>query len=153
MDSEIFLHLFVRNLKYGFEQALVNAVKMLKGAFSFVMLTSRGELSASRTPTASGPCAWESCNGNYVLASETCALDLVEAEFVRELDPGEIVIIGEDGLKSIRPDPQNRPAPSAFLNSSISPGPTAPFSAKTSTSPERPTAGAGPGSAGGRPTW
>jgi amidophosphoribosyltransferase len=81
MDSEIFLHLFVKNLEYGFEKALVKAVSRLEGAFSFIMLTS---------------------NGHYVLASETCAFDLVEAEFIREIEPGEIVIIGEGGVKSIQ---------------------------------------------------
>lgn len=111
MDSEVFLHLFVRNLKYGFEQGLVNAVKMLKGAYSFVMLTSRGEIVGIRDPYGFRPlCLGKLHNGNYVLASETCALDLVQAEFVRELAPGEILIIGEDGLKSIHPHPKVRPA-------------------------------------------
>ena len=111
MDSEIFLHLFVRNLKHGFEQGLVNAVKMLKGAYSFVMLTSRGEIVGIRDPYGFRPlCLGKLHNGNYVLASETCALDLVQAEFVRELAPGEILIISEEGLKSIHPHPKVRPA-------------------------------------------
>jgi len=58
MDSEIMLHLFVKNLKHGFEEALVRSVARLEGAFSFVMLTSRGRWSASATPTASGRCVW-----------------------------------------------------------------------------------------------
>ena len=102
MDSEIFLHLFVRNLKFGLEQALVNTVSRLKGAFSFILLTSRGEVVGIKDPNGFRPLCLGNLNGNYVLASETCALDLVEAEFVRELDPGEIVIIGENGIKSIK---------------------------------------------------
>ena len=110
MDSEIFLHLFVKNLEYGFEQALVKSVSRLQGAFSFVMLTSLGEIIGIKDPYGFRPLCLGKLNGNYVLASETCAFDLVEAEFVRELDPGEIVIIGPDGVKSIQTSPANRRA-------------------------------------------
>jgi amidophosphoribosyltransferase len=110
MDSEIFLHLFVKNLEYGFEQALINSVSRLQGAFSIVMLTSRGEIIGVKDPHGFRPLCLGKLNGNYVLASETCAFDLVEAEFVRELDPGEIVIIGPDGIKSIKTSPATRRA-------------------------------------------
>jgi amidophosphoribosyltransferase len=102
MDSEIFLHLFVKNLKSGFEQALVETVSRLEGAFSFIMLTSKGEVIGMKDPQGFRPLSLGKLNGNYVLASETCAFDLVEAEFIREIDPGEIVIIGEDGIRSIQ---------------------------------------------------
>ena len=102
MDSEIFLHLFVKNLKSGFEQALVETVSRLEGAFSFIMLTSKGEVVGMKDPYGFRPLCLGKLNGNYVLASETCAFDLVEAEFIREIDPGEIVIIGEDGIRSIQ---------------------------------------------------
>jgi amidophosphoribosyltransferase len=102
MDTEIFLHLFVKNLKFGFEEALVKTVSRLEGAFSFVMLTSKGEVIGVKDPHGFRPLCLGKLNGNYVLASETCAFDLVEAEFVREIEPGEIVIIGEDGIKSIQ---------------------------------------------------
>lgn len=101
-DSEIFLHLFVKNLKSGFEEALVETASRLKGAFSFIMLTSNGEVVGIKDPNGFRPLCLGKLNGRYVLASETCALDLVEAKFVRELDPGEIVIIGENGIKSIK---------------------------------------------------
>ncbi len=102
MDSEIFLHLFVKNLKSGFEQALVDTVSRLEGAFSIIMLTSKGEVVGIKDPQGFRPLCLGKLNGNYVLASETCAFDLVEAELIREIDPGEIVIIGEDGIKSIQ---------------------------------------------------
>ena len=111
MDSEIFLHLFVKNLTHGFEEALVKSVSRLQGAFSLVMLTSRGEVIGIKDPFGFRPLCLGKLNGNYVLASETCALDLVEAEFVRELDPGEIVIIGPEGIKSIKTE---APAQQAF---------------------------------------
>jgi amidophosphoribosyltransferase len=102
MDSEIFLHLFVKNLEFGFEDALVKAVSRLEGAFSFIMLTSKGEVIGMKDPHGFRPLCLGKLNGHYVLASETCAFDLVEAEFIREIEPGEIVIIGEDGVKSIQ---------------------------------------------------
>jgi amidophosphoribosyltransferase len=102
MDSEIFLHLFVKSLKSGFEQALVETVSRLEGAFSFIMLTSKGEIIGVKDPHGFRPLCLGKLNGHYVLASETCAFDLVEAEFIREIDPGEIVIISEDGIKSIQ---------------------------------------------------
>ncbi len=102
MDSEIFLHLFVKNLKLGFEEALVETMSRLEGAYSFIMLTSKGEVIGMKDPHGFRPLCLGKLNGNYVLASETCAFDLVEAEFVREIEPGEIVIIGEDGVKSIQ---------------------------------------------------
>ncbi len=100
-DSEIFLHLFVKNLKLGFEGALIETARRIKGAYSFAMLTSRGEVIGIKDPNGFRPLCLGKLNGHYMLASETCALDLVEAEFVRELDPGEIVVINEDGVKSI----------------------------------------------------
>ena len=102
MDTEVFLHLFVKNLESGFEQALMNTVKRLAGAFSFAVLTSRGEIIGIKDPHGFRPLCLGKINGNYVLASETCAFDLVEAEFIREIDPGEIIIISQDGIKSIQ---------------------------------------------------
>jgi amidophosphoribosyltransferase len=102
MDSEVFLHLFVRNLKLGFEGALMAAASKLQGAFSMVFLTSRGEVVGIKDPHGFRPLCLGRLNGHWVLASETCALDLVQAEFVRELDPGEIVIIDADGPRSLQ---------------------------------------------------
>ncbi len=110
MDSEVFLHLFVRNLNLGFEEALKASVARLKGAFSMVVLTSRGELIGIKDPHGFRPLCLGKLNGTWVLASETCALDLVQAEFVRELDPGEIVIINSEGVKSIRTKTPKRKA-------------------------------------------
>jgi amidophosphoribosyltransferase len=110
MDTEVFLHLFVKNLKFGFEQSLVETVSKLQGAFSLVVLTNRGEVIGIKDPHGFRPLCLGKVNGNYVLASETCAFDLVEAEFVRELDPGEIVIISQDEIKSIKTTVSDRRA-------------------------------------------
>lgn len=110
MDTEIFLHLFVKNLKHGFEKALIKTLHRLQGAFSFVLLTSKGEVIGIKDPNGFRPLCLGKVNGAYVLASETCALDLVQAEFIRELDPGEIVIISENGVKSIHPNAPIQPS-------------------------------------------
>ncbi len=101
MDTEILLHLFVKNLSLGFEQSLIATVSRMKGAFSFAMLTGKGEIIGIKDPNGFRPLCLGRLNGSYVLASETCALDLVQAEFVRELDPGEIVIINGSDIKSL----------------------------------------------------
>ncbi|OQX61214.1 MAG: amidophosphoribosyltransferase [Desulfococcus sp. 4484_241] len=103
MDSELVVHLFIKNLKHGFEQALKETVLRLKGAYSFVMLTGLGELIGMRDPHGFRPLCLGMLNGSYVLASETCALDLVQATFIRELDPGEIIIINDEGIRSFNP--------------------------------------------------
>jgi amidophosphoribosyltransferase len=104
MDSELALHIFIKNLKYGFEQALLNMVTRIKGAYSFVLLTGRGEVVGIKDPNGLRPLCLGMLNGHYVLASESCALDLLQAEFVRELDPGEIVIIDDNGIRSLFSD-------------------------------------------------
>jgi amidophosphoribosyltransferase len=101
MDSEIFLHLLVRNLDHGFDQAVLASAARLQGAFSMVVLTSRGEVVGIKDPHGFRPLCLGRLNGHWVLASETCALDLVQAELVRELEPGEIVIIDANGPRSL----------------------------------------------------
>ncbi|MDP2646710.1 MAG: amidophosphoribosyltransferase [Desulfobacterales bacterium] len=108
MDTEIVLHLLVKNLKLGFEEAVLKTMLKLKGAYSLILLTSRGEVIGAKDPNGFRPLCIGKLNGSYVLASETCALDLVGAEFVRELDPGEVVIISESGIKSLHPHKQTK---------------------------------------------
>jgi len=100
-DSELFLHLMVKNMKMGLEEALIQSVSCMKGAFSFVLLTSKGELVGIRDPYGFRPLCLGDLQGQPVLASETCALDLVQADLIREIDPGEIVIISNSGIKSL----------------------------------------------------
>jgi amidophosphoribosyltransferase len=103
MDSEVFLHLFIKNLIKGdIETAVLNTVSKIEGAYSMVLLTCKGEIIGIKDPNGFRPLALGKLNGHYVLASETCAFDLIQAEFIRELEPGEIVIINEDGIRSIQ---------------------------------------------------
>ena len=108
-DSEIFLHLIAKNLKYGFEEALVKALAQVKGAYSLTMMADDC-LIAARDPKGFRPLCLGELNGAYVVASETCALDLVEAKYLRDVEPGEIVFIDETGLRSIKPFPPTRSA-------------------------------------------
>jgi len=109
-DSEIFLHLFVKNLRLGLENALRATVSRLQGAYSFVLLTSRGEVIGIKDPHGFRPLCLGKLDGHYALASETCALDLIQAEFVRELDPGEMVIINEDGVTALKTEVDHPPS-------------------------------------------
>ncbi|MBW2107184.1 MAG: amidophosphoribosyltransferase [Deltaproteobacteria bacterium] len=102
MDSEIIVHLLARNLEGGMEQALINATAQIEGAYSCVLMT-QDRLIAMRDPNGFRPLCLGMLNGGYIVASETCALDLVDAQYLRDIEPGEILIIDEDGLKSIRP--------------------------------------------------
>lgn len=108
-DSEIIVHLMARNLRYGFEEALIKALEQVQGAYSMVMCT-KNKLIGIRDPRGFRPLCLGELNGSYVLASETCALDLIEANYIRDLEPGEILIIDENGLRSLRPFPKARPA-------------------------------------------
>lgn len=102
VDSEIIIHL-IANLTYSkFEEALVNALKRIKGAYSLVLMTEK-ELIGIRDPSGFRPLCLGKIGTSFVLASETCALDLVEAKFIREIEPGEIVFINSKGIRSIKP--------------------------------------------------
>jgi amidophosphoribosyltransferase len=107
MDTEIFMHLLARNLVYGLEEALVEALYRVKGAYSLVMCT-KDTLIGVRDPNGFRPLCLGKLNGSYVLASETCAFDLIEATYIRDIAPGEIIIIDKNGLRSLFPFPKQR---------------------------------------------
>ncbi|MBI4598089.1 MAG: amidophosphoribosyltransferase [Candidatus Omnitrophica bacterium] len=102
VDSEIILHLLARATNKELDDDLVECLRLLKGAFSLLFLTEK-ELIGARDPNGFRPLCIGRLNRSYVLASETCALDIIGAKFVREVEPGEIVIIGSSGLRSLRP--------------------------------------------------
>jgi len=102
MDSEIIVHLLARNLRGNLEEALVRALSEIEGAYSCVMMTE-DRLIAFRDPNGWRPLCLGRLDDGYVVASETCALDLIDAQYIRDIEPGEILIIGENGLESIKP--------------------------------------------------
>jgi len=108
-DTEIFLHLFARSKAASVEDALVEAVGQAQGAFSLLFLTE-DRLVAVRDAHGFRPLALGRLGDAWVVCSETCAMDLIGAEYVRDVEPGEMLVIGPDGLRSLRPFP---PAPRA----------------------------------------
>ena len=101
MDSEVIVHLLAKAWKMGIRDAICHAMKVIKGAYSVLMLTEKA-LIGFRDPLGFRPlCIGRLENGAYVLTSETCALDLIQAEYVRDVERGEIVIIDENGLQSL----------------------------------------------------
>ncbi len=106
-DSEVFVHLMARSKATDVVARLKNALKKIKGAYSLVLLTE-DELIGVRDPDGFRPLCIGKKGDSYCLASETCAFDLIEAKFVREVEPGEIVRIGKDGLESIRFAPKSK---------------------------------------------
>jgi amidophosphoribosyltransferase len=101
-DTEVVLHLVARSLRSRFLDRFIDAVMQLEGAYSFVGLTNK-KLIGARDPLGIRPLVLGEFNGCYVLASETCALDIIGAKFVRDIENGEIVIISENGVESIKP--------------------------------------------------
>jgi amidophosphoribosyltransferase len=105
VDSEIVLHWLAQPTSNG-ENTLITTIRKLEGAYSLIILTEN-EMIGVRDPHGFRPlCIGQLPSGAYVLSSETCALDLIEAKFVRDVEPGEIVIINDDGLRSIEAFPE-----------------------------------------------
>ncbi len=107
IDSEIIIHLLTQDIQRGIEEALIKALFKIEGAYSCVLMT-KDRLIAFRDPNGFRPLCLGLLDEGYIVSSETCALDLIGARYVRDIDPGEILIISEGGLKSIRPFPERR---------------------------------------------
>jgi amidophosphoribosyltransferase len=101
-DTEVLLHLYARSKAATPEAALVEAITQAQGAFSLVLLT-KDRLIAARDPHGFRPLTLGRLGDAYIVCSETCALDLIDATWVRDVEPGEVLIIGPDGVKSIKP--------------------------------------------------
>ncbi len=101
MDSEIIVHLLVRSRNEDMKQWFVDVLTQLKGAFSLVFLVEDVIIGARDSNGIKPLCIGKLDNSSYVLASESCALDLMNAEFVREVQPGEIVLIKNGNIESV----------------------------------------------------
>ncbi|WP_147821057.1 amidophosphoribosyltransferase [Salidesulfovibrio onnuriiensis] len=100
MDTEVFVHLIIRNLNGNtIEEAVKLACQRIKGAYSMLILAN-DKLIAVKDPNGFRPLAIGRLDDNYVLASETCAFDLIEAEYLRPLSPGEMVVIENGKMTS-----------------------------------------------------
>ena len=101
VDSEIILHLMAQPARNGNRNSLVDTIRKIEGAYSLVIMTEK-ELIGVRDPYGFRPLSIGRIGEAWVLASETCALDLIHAKFVRDVQPGEIVVINDQGLSSVQ---------------------------------------------------
>ncbi|WP_442909879.1 amidophosphoribosyltransferase [Hyphomicrobium sp.] len=112
-DTEVVLHLVSRSKKRRTVERFIDAIRQIEGAWALVALTN-DMLIGARDPIGIRPLVIGRLEDGYVLASETCALDIVGAEFVREVENGEVVVITAEGLESHRPFPRRPARPCIF---------------------------------------
>jgi len=102
MDTEVIVHLLAQSRNDFILDKMIDALSRVKGAYSLLFLTE-DSLIVARDPHGFRPLVIGNLKGSHIFASETCALDLIEAEFVREVEPGELIVINNQGLSSYKP--------------------------------------------------
>jgi amidophosphoribosyltransferase len=112
-DSEAILHMVARSRKPRFVDRFVEGLRALEGAYSFVGLTNK-KLVGARDPLGIRPLVLGQLDGAPILASETCALDIIGAQYVRDIENGEVVVFDEQGAHSHKPFPPMNPRPCIF---------------------------------------
>jgi amidophosphoribosyltransferase len=98
-DTEVLVHLYARSQAGTFDEALAESIGQLAGAFSFAVIV-KDHLIAARDPHGFRPLALGRLGEAWVVCSETCALDLLNATYVRDVEPGEVLVIGPEGIRS-----------------------------------------------------
>jgi amidophosphoribosyltransferase len=104
MDTEVIIHLIALSLKPTLNEKIIDAVSQIEGAFSLVII-HEGKIIALRDPNGVRPLVIGRVGDAYVVASETCALDIIGAKFERDIEHGEMVVINKDGIDSMQPFP------------------------------------------------
>lgn len=112
-DSEVILHLVATSTYRPLLDKLIDALRKIEGAYSLAILTPEG-LVGVRDPLGVRPLVLGMLGDAYILSSETCALDIIGARYVRDIEPGEIVIINDKGLRSLSPFVKHNPRPCIF---------------------------------------
>jgi amidophosphoribosyltransferase len=112
-DSEVILHLLARSRRARFIDRFIDALTRIEGGYALVALTNK-KLIGVRDPLGIRPLVLGDLDGKAVFASETCALDLIGARFVRDVEHGEMVVVDQDGIESMRPFPAQRARPCIF---------------------------------------
>ncbi|MCS6293592.1 MAG: amidophosphoribosyltransferase [Nitrospira sp.] len=112
-DTEVIIHLIAHSRASTFLARVMDALNQVRGAFSLVLMTDNG-LIAVRDPHGLRPLCLGRVRGSWVVASETCAFDLLDAEYIREIEPGELVVLSDQGIDSHRPFPKVDPAMCVF---------------------------------------
>ena len=101
-DTEVIVHLMARSPHSSMKEAFIYALKNITGAYSLILLTNDG-LYAARDPHGFRPLVLGKKDSGYILASETCALDILDAEYVRDIEPGECIVLNNEGIQSFFP--------------------------------------------------
>ena len=109
MDSELIVHFLVRDHQNNYRGKVMPIVQRLEGAFSFVIMINNS-IYAMRDPHGFRPLCIGKLGDAYVVASETCALDMIQATYIRDVEPGEIVILDKNGISSLKSPEQKRHA-------------------------------------------
>lgn len=112
-DTEVILHLVARSQKSRIVERYIDALRALEGAYALVALTNK-KLIGARDPNGIRPLILGELNGAYILCSETCALDIIGAKYIREIENGEVVVISDEGVESLRPFPRQPARPCIF---------------------------------------
>jgi amidophosphoribosyltransferase len=105
MDTEVIAHLIASSEGRDFRTNIIESLSQVRGAYSLVMMFN-DVLVGARDPYGFRPLCLGKLNDSYILAGETCALDLIGARYIREVAPGEVVFIGKNGLEAVRPFPR-----------------------------------------------
>ena len=112
-DTETILQLLAKSKKTTAIDRIVDSLSQIEGAYALVILTNN-KLIGIRDPFGIRPLMLGELEGKYILASETCAFDIIGAKFIRDVENGEIIIISEDGIESIKPFQRIKPRPCIF---------------------------------------
>ncbi len=112
-DTEVIIHLFATSLKTSFTERFIDAVQQVEGGFALIALTD-GMMIACRDPLGIRPLVMGVYEGSTIFASESCALDIIGAELVRDVEPGEMVVITDHGTEVIYPFADARRRPCIF---------------------------------------
>jgi amidophosphoribosyltransferase len=112
-DSEVILHLIARSRKARMIDRFIDALRQIEGGYALIAITNK-KLIGARDPLGIRPLVMGDLDGKFVLASETCALDMIGATYVRDIAHGEVVVISESGVESLRPFPARAARPCLF---------------------------------------
>ena len=112
-DTETIVQLIAKSKREKFLDKLVDALFQIQGGYSLLLMTNK-KLVGVRDPYGIRPLVIGKLNNSFIFASETCALDIVGATFIREVENGEIIVIENNKLESIKPFPKQKPRPCVF---------------------------------------
>src|SRR5690348_11957377 len=112
-DTEVILHLVAQSKRSRFIERYIDALRAIEGAYAQVSLTNK-KLIGARDPRGIRPLVLGDLDGCPILTSETCALDIIGARFVRDIEPGEVIVFDDHGEQKHKPFPQKPPRPCVF---------------------------------------